>query len=162
MKNNYIKSLNILLKENNLNSSILKIIKQRIYVLIKINNTIIKLLPIEVNSLCQVANYHKNILFLEVINASRKIRLSYELPMLFSALRNTILPSLSLIKIIINPSLSLQNSKNYLPIKKIAITPSKQIINKLSIKSAKIVLNLAKKSPQKLKEKLESLVNLEN
>ncbi|MGP1931171.1 MAG: DUF721 domain-containing protein [Arsenophonus sp. ET-YP4-MAG3] len=111
MRNNYPKSLNSLLKENNFDSNPLKTIKQHAQILIKLNNIIINLLPIEIKDYCRIANYRQDILILEITNASRKIRLNYELPMLFSILRNSILPSLSLIKIKINPSLLSKNLK---------------------------------------------------
>ncbi|HGJ5858288.1 MAG TPA: DUF721 domain-containing protein [Arsenophonus nasoniae] len=160
MRDSYPQSLNILLKENNHDSNTLQTIQQRAQALIKLNNTVISLLPIELKAWCRVANYRQHILILEVTNASRKARLSYELPTLLSTLRNTILPSLSSINIMINPSLSSKNSKNCLSIHQIAIKPSKQIISKLSKESAKTIRNLAKRSPKKLKEKLERLAAL--
>ncbi|MGP1939035.1 MAG: DUF721 domain-containing protein [Arsenophonus sp. ET-DL9-MAG3] len=111
MSNNYPKSLNSLLKVNNFDSNTLKTIKQHSQTLIKLNNIIINLLPIEIKDWCRIANYRQHILILEITSASRKIRLNYELPMLFSILRNGILPSLSSIKIKINPSLLSKNSK---------------------------------------------------
>lgn len=160
MRDSYPQSLNILLKENNFHSNTLQAIQQRAQALIKLNNIVINLISVELKYWCRVANYRQHILILEVTNASRKIRLSYELPTLLLTLRNTILPSLSSIKIMINPSLSSKNSKNCLSIQQIAIKPSKQIINMLSKESAKIICNLAKKSPNKLKEKLERLAAL--
>ncbi|WGL97660.1 DciA family protein [Arsenophonus sp. aPb] len=160
MRDSYPQSLNILLKENNHDSNTLQTIQQRAQALIKLNNTVISLLPVELKAWCRVANYRQHILILEVTNASRKARLSYELPTLLSTLRNTILPSLSSINIMINPSLSSKNSKNCLSIQQIAIKPSKQIISKLSKESAKTIRNLAKRSPKKLKEKLERLAAL--
>ncbi|XZQ54803.1 MAG: DUF721 domain-containing protein [Arsenophonus sp.] len=160
MRDNYPQSLNFLLKVNNLDSSALQAIKKHGHALIKLNNIIINLLPIEVKDFCRVANYRQDILILEIKNASRKIRLNYELPTLLSRLRNTILPSLSSIKIIINPSLLSENSKNLLLIKNITINSSNGIISKLSKESAKIIYNLANKSPKKLKEKLDRLAAL--
>ncbi|MFP3029008.1 MAG: DUF721 domain-containing protein [Arsenophonus sp.] len=160
MCDNYPQSLNVLLKETNLNSNALQTIQQRAQALIKLNNTVISLLPIELKEWCRVANYRQHILILEVTNASRKIRLNYELPALLLTLRKTVLPSLSLIKIIINPSLSSKNLKNYLSNQQIAIKPSKEIISKLTKESAKTIHNLAKRSPKKLKEKLERLAAL--
>ncbi|HGJ5873353.1 MULTISPECIES: DUF721 domain-containing protein [Arsenophonus] len=160
MRDSYPQSLNILLKENNFDSNTLQTIQQRAQALIKLNNTVISLLPVELKAWCRVANYRQHILILEVTNASRKTRLSYELPTLLSTLRNTILPSLSSINIMINPSLSSKNSENCLSIQQIAIKPSKQIISKLSKESAKTIRNLAKRSPKKLKEKLEQLAAL--
>ncbi|HGJ5884690.1 DUF721 domain-containing protein [Arsenophonus sp.] len=157
MRDSYPQSLNILLKESNLESNTLQTIQQRAQALIKLNNTVISLLPIELKACCRVANYRQHILILEVTNASRKVRLNYELPTLLSTLRNTILPSLSSINIMINPSLS---SKNCLSFQQIAIKPSKQIISQLSKESAKTIRNLAKRSPKKLKEKLERLAAL--
>ncbi|MGP1956444.1 MAG: DUF721 domain-containing protein [Arsenophonus sp. NC-PE1-MAG3] len=160
MRDSYPQSLNFLLRISNFNSNILQSIQERTQALIKLNNTVISLLPIELNDWCRVANYRQHILILEVTNANRKVRLNYELPVLLSTLRNTILPSLSSIKIKINPSLSSKNSKNCLLIQKIDIKPSKQIINKLSKESAKTIHNLAKRSPKKLKDKLERLAAL--
>ncbi|MGP1959470.1 MAG: DUF721 domain-containing protein [Arsenophonus sp. NC-TX2-MAG3] len=160
MRDSYPQSLNFLLKKNNFYSNPLQAIQQRTQALIKLNNAVISLLPIELNVWCRVANYRKHILILEVTNANRKVRLNYELPALLLTLRKTILPSLSSIKIKINPSLSSKNFKNSLSIHKIAIKPSKQIINKLSKESAKTIYNLAKRSPKKLKDKLERLAAL--
>ncbi|SPP32247.1 hypothetical protein ARAF_2286 [Arsenophonus endosymbiont of Aleurodicus floccissimus] len=157
MRDSYPQSLNILLKESNLESNTLQTIQQRAQALIKLNNTVISLLPIELKAWCRVANYRQHILILEVTNASRKVRLNYELPTLLSTLRHTILPSLSSINIMINPSLS---SKNCLSFQQIAIKPSKQIISQLSKESAKTIRNLAKRSPKKLKGKLERLAAL--
>ncbi|MGP1924272.1 MAG: DUF721 domain-containing protein [Arsenophonus sp. NEOnobi-MAG3] len=161
MYDSYPQSLNLLLKESNLDSNTLQTIQQRSQALIKLNNTVISLVPIELKAWCRVANYRQDILILEVTNASRKIRLNYELPTLLLILRKTILPYLSSIKIIINPSLSSKNSKNFLLIQQIAtIKPSKKIISKLTKESAKTIRNLAKRSPKKLKEKLERLAAL--
>ncbi|MGP1958895.1 MAG: DUF721 domain-containing protein [Arsenophonus sp. NC-CH8-MAG3] len=160
MRDSYPQSLNFFLKKNNLDSNTLQAIQHRAQALIKLNNIVINLLPVELNAWCRVANCRQHILILEVTNANRKVRLNYELPTLLSTLRNTILPSLSSINVKINPSLSSKNSKNYLSIQKIAIKPSKQIIRKLSKDSAKIIHNLAKRSPKKLKDKLEHLAAL--
>lgn len=160
MRDSYPKSLNILLKESNFSENILQTIQQHTQVLIKLNNSVLNLLPAEVKAYCRVVNYRQHILILEITNANRKVRLDYELPILLSTLRNTILPSISLIKVIINPSLSCKTSKKFLIIKKITIKSSKQIINKLSKESEKTIRKLAKKSPKKLKEKLEQLAEL--
>lgn len=160
MCNNHPKSLNVLLKESNLYLKVLQTIQQRAQKLIKLNKTIISLIPIELKAWCRIANYRQHILILEVTNASRKARLSYELPTLLLTLRNTVLPSLSSIDIIINPSLSSKNSKNCLLIQKTTKKPQKQIISKLSKESAKAICNLAKRSPKKLKKKLEQLAIL--
>ncbi|VAY02339.1 hypothetical protein ARADI_0373 [Arsenophonus endosymbiont of Aleurodicus dispersus] len=160
MRDSYPQSLTFLLKKSNIKLNTLKTIQQRAHALIKLNNTVISLLPLELKAWCKVANYRQHILIIEVTNASRKIRLNYELPRLVSKLRNTNLPFLSSINLKINPSLSSKKSKNYLAIQQIAITPPKQIISKLSKKSAKIISKLAKKSPKKLKEKLERLAAL--
>ncbi|MFP3014393.1 MAG: DUF721 domain-containing protein [Arsenophonus sp.] len=160
MRNSYPQSLDILLKKNNLNSNILKTIQQHTNALIKLNHSVASILPIELNSWCRVINYRQHILILEVSSANRKARLNYELTTLFLRLRNSILPLLSSIKIIINPSLSYKNLKNCSLVHGMAIKSSKHIINKLSKESAKTIYNLSIKSPKKLKEKLENLVIL--
>ncbi|MFV9996598.1 MAG: DUF721 domain-containing protein [Arsenophonus endosymbiont of Dermacentor nuttalli] len=160
MRDSYPQSLAILLKESKFDSNTLQTIQKRAQALIKLNHTVLSLLPSELKAWCRVANYRQHILILEVTNASRKTRLNYELPTLLSTLRDTILPSLSSINIMINPSLSAKNSKNCLSIQQIAIKPTQQIISKLNEESAKTIRNLAKRSPKKLKEKLERLAAL--
>ncbi|WMY97163.1 MAG: DciA family protein [Arsenophonus sp.] len=106
MQNNYPQSLNILFKKYHYNSDILNNIQKHAQKIINLNNIILNLLPLSLKKECRVANYRKFILVLEISNANKKIQLHYELPLLFSKLRNSTLPSLSKIKIIINPSLS--------------------------------------------------------
>ncbi|WMY95442.1 MAG: DciA family protein [Arsenophonus sp.] len=105
MQDNYPQSLNVLFKKYHYNSNILNKIQQHAQKIMKLNNIILNLLPLALKKECRVANYRKCILILEVANANKKIQLYYELPILLLKLRNDILPSLSRIKIIINPSL---------------------------------------------------------
>lgn len=71
----------------------------------KLNKAVKALLPSELKPMCRVANYRNCILVIEVANASWMTRLNYEKLQLLSALRNSILPSLSSIDIRINPVL---------------------------------------------------------
>lgn len=80
-------------------------IHEKAKLLIHLNEIVLNVLPKELRSKCRVANYRDFILVLEVINASRKIRLRFELPFLLKILKNSILPSLSSIHVIINPTI---------------------------------------------------------
>ncbi|WP_348666539.1 DUF721 domain-containing protein [Arsenophonus symbiont of Ornithomya chloropus] len=112
MRNHYPQSLNFLFKKYHHDSNILNKIQEHAQKIIKLNNIILNLLPVSLKKWCRVANYRKYILILEVSNAHKKIQLNYELPILLLKLRNNILPSLSEIKVIINPSLSFKNVHN--------------------------------------------------
>lgn len=134
MKKNQIKSLDILLTEYKLKSNILQKIKKHSKILIKINNIVLNILPKKLKNWCNVANYRQNTLILEVGNATRKIRINYEIPRLIYKLRNSILPSLLSIEIIINPGLFFKK-KTLLKKKK---------INQLNFENIKKIKNLIK------------------
>lgn len=139
MKNNYPKSLDILLTEYKFKSHILQNIKQHSKNLIKINNIVLNLLPKKLKKWCHIANYRQKILILEVGNASRKIRIHYEIPRLIFKLRNSILPSLSTIEIIINPEIFIEEKTHSI---------QKNIFNKsnlIQIKKIKKIINQTKK-----------------
>ncbi|WMY94819.1 MAG: DciA family protein [Arsenophonus sp.] len=106
MRDNYPESLDILFKKYHYNANGLNKIQKHAQKIIKLNNIIVNLLPISLKNWCRVANYRQHILILEVSDANKKIQLHYELPILLLKLRNDILPYLSKIKVIINPSLS--------------------------------------------------------
>ncbi|MDT9587496.1 MAG: DciA family protein [Candidatus Arsenophonus melophagi] len=146
MRDSYPQPLNILLKANNFAENTLQIIQQRVQFLIKLNNTVIALLPVELKSWCLVANYRQNILIIEVTNASRKTRLNYELPTLLETLRNSILPSLSSINIMINPASFYEDRKYCFSTQKKTIKPLKKIINKISQENGKTITKLASRS----------------
>ncbi|MBD2780042.1 DUF721 domain-containing protein [Xenorhabdus szentirmaii] len=140
-------------------------IQQHTSALLKLNRVVLCLLPAQLQQWCRVANYRKQILVLEVGNASWMTRLRYEIPTLLSTLRSEILPSLSSIDIRINPSLMVKNSNHLQNSSKSLIKETNndsQDLPKrhLTHESAKILMGLAERSPEKLKKKLEQLAAL--
>lgn len=159
MRDSAPQSLDKILNElDESNKSTLQLIQQRATVLLKLNRTVMALLPAPLQDKCRVANYRHAILIIEVSNASWLTRLRYELPSLREALRQEILPSLSSIDIKINPSLGAKNEKRPL-ISSIKDQPAKGKRH-LSLESAQALKYLAEKSPKKLRERLERLAAL--
>ncbi|MDX7997922.1 DUF721 domain-containing protein [Xenorhabdus sp. Reich] len=143
----------------------LQAIQQHAIALLKLNRAVLSLLPAQLHPWCRVANYRKQILVLEAGNASWMTRLRYEIPVLLSALRSEILPSLSSIDIRINPSLMVKSDNNAQSFSKSLIKASdndNQDLPKrqLTHESAKALMSLAERSPEKLKRKLEQLAAL--
>lgn len=159
MRDSYPQSLENILKElEGSNKSTLQLIQQRATILLKLNRTVMALLPAPLQGKCRVANYRNAILIIEVTNASWMTRLRYEIPSLLSALRKEILPSLSSIDIKINPSLSIKAGKKSVTSSLKDPTPVKK--RHLSVESAQSLKYLAEKSPKKLRERLERLAAL--
>lgn len=158
-------SLESLFEKGTQDNNTLKSIQQRAVTLLKLNRTVIALLPAQLQRQCRVANYRKQLLILEVANASWMTRLRYELPALRSALRQQILPSLSSIDIKINPSLMKSESISSSTGEKNSSLqggsgkreePGRQ----LSTESANALKALAQRSPEKLRKRLERLAAL--
>ncbi|KIE63777.1 Zn-ribbon-containing, possibly RNA-binding protein and nonfunctional derivative [Candidatus Riesia pediculischaeffi PTSU] len=95
-----------MLQEDQFRKSKLKMIHEKAKLLIRLNKIVLRILPKDLKNKCRVANYRDFILILEVINASRKMRLCFELPLLIKVLKDSVLPALSSIHIIVNPYLS--------------------------------------------------------
>ncbi|MDC9588101.1 DciA family protein [Xenorhabdus sp. XENO-10] len=143
----------------------LQVIQQHAIALLKLNRTVLSLLPAQLHPWCRVANYRKQILVLEAGNASWMTRLRYEIPCLLSTLRSEILPSLSSIDIRINPSLMVKcdnNEQGFSKSSTKAFSNDNQELPKrqLTHESAKTLMMLAENSPEKLKRKLERLAAL--
>ncbi|PHM52304.1 DUF721 domain-containing protein [Xenorhabdus sp. KK7.4] len=143
----------------------LQAIQRHAIALLKLNRAVLSLLPGQVRPWCRVANYRKHILVLETGNASWKTRLYYEIPVLLSALRSEILPSLSSIDIRINPSLMVKSHNNEQSVEKISerkLNNDSQSLptRQLSHESAETLIALAERSPEKLKRRLERLAAL--
>ncbi|QTL39239.1 DUF721 domain-containing protein [Xenorhabdus budapestensis] len=143
----------------------LQTIQRHAIALLKLNRTVLSLLPVQLRPWCRVANYRKQILVLEAGNASWKTRLYYEIPILLSALRCEILPSLSSIDIRINPSLMVKSRNNGQNVEKISAkklnNDNRDLpIRQLSHESAETLKILAEHCPEKLKRKLERLAAL--
>ncbi|AFH92649.1 TPA: DUF721 domain-containing protein [Providencia stuartii] len=126
----------------------------------KLNKAVKALLPSELKPMCRVANYRNCILVIEVANASWMTRLNYEKLQLLSALRNSILPSLSSIDIRINPVLMRKKAENSSLNNQTAKTAQVANKRKISTETAKQLLHLAENSPKRLKERLERLAAL--
>ncbi|CDG20342.1 conserved protein of unknown function [Xenorhabdus poinarii G6] len=143
----------------------LQVIQQHAIALLKLNRTVLSLLPAQLHPWCRVANYRKQILVLEAGNASWMTRLRYEIPTLLSTLRSGILPSLSSIDIRINPSLMVKCDNNEQGCSKSSTKAfnndnQERPTRRLTHESAKTLMILAENSPEKLKRRLERLAAL--
>ncbi|PKH22732.1 hypothetical protein CIG19_12190 [Enterobacterales bacterium CwR94] len=138
--------------------SVLRQVQQRATVLVKLNRAVRGVLPAALHPWVRVANYRQSILVLEAANASWLMRLRYEQSALLSALRAQILPSLTAIDIRINPALAAKGSE-------IDQESSKQTAKEvksgraLSVASAQALLDVADRSPEKLKKIIERLAS---
>ena len=97
---------------------------------------------------------------IEVANASWMTRLNYEKLNLLSALRTSILPSLSSIDIRINPDLMRKSRQNSSVTKQTASMSQKMNERQISTQTAQALLKLAENSPKGLKERFERLAAL--
>lgn len=150
------RSLSFLFKKAlSIKESPLHNIQQYALVLLKLNRTVKSLLPAPLHLWCRVANIQQGILVLEVANASWMMRLRYEHSMLLSTLQAEILPSLSSINMRINPRLMV--SREHIAKNKLQYKPLRRY---LSQESAKIIIELASYSPNKLRTILERLSEL--
>ncbi|PIJ49756.1 hypothetical protein BL250_10085 [Erwinia sp. OLTSP20] len=141
-------------------SGTLQQIQQRAVALNKLNKAVRALLPSQLHPWLRVANYRQGILVLEVANASWMMRLRYEQPALLSALRAQIIPSLAAIDISINPSLAAKTAPTSQHSAPAAASKENNMGCQLSAESAAALRNVAARSPEKLKEKLERLASL--
>ncbi|WP_272521450.1 DUF721 domain-containing protein [Providencia sp. PROV202] len=141
-------------------SNTLQTIQRNAKAILKLNRVVKSLLPAEIKPMCRVANYRNNIMVIEVANASWMTRLNYEKMNLTSALRSSILPSLSSIDIRINPDLIRKSKQNSSLNKQSVSQKENRNQRQISTQTAEQLLRLAKKSPKGLKEKFERLAAL--
>jgi hypothetical protein len=141
-------------------TSSLRKVQQRAIALAKLNQTLKSLLPTPLQSQCRAANYRHHRLIVEVSSASWLTRLRYEQQKLLSTLRTTVLPALSAIDFVINPTL---NTERYvLHSEHAQKTPNNKVGRQLSRTSADMLLTLAENSPEKLKQTLLKLAQHAN
>lgn len=141
-------------------SNTLQTIQRNAKAIIKLNRAVKGLLPAEVKPMCRVANYRNNIMVIEVANASWMTRLNYEKLNLLSALRTSILPSLSSIDIRINPDLMRKPKQNSSLTNRTVASTQKMNERQISTQTAQALLKLAENSPKGLKERFERLAAL--
>ncbi|HHR6052218.1 TPA: DUF721 domain-containing protein [Providencia alcalifaciens] len=141
-------------------SNTLQTIQRNAKAILKLNRVVKSLLPAEIKPMCRVANYRNNIMVIEVANASWMTRLNYERTNLLSALRSSILPSLSSIDIRINPDLIRKSKQNSSLNKQSVNQKENRNQRQISTQTAEQLLRLAEKSPKGLKEKFERLAAL--
>lgn len=140
-------------------SSLLRNVQQRAITLLKLNNAVKSILPTPLQAQCRVANYRSGILILETTNASWLMRLRYEQPNLLSTLRADILPSLASIDIRISPSFNTNLSLTTRSATS-AADSAELPFRQLSLQSAEQLKELASRSPERLRKKLERLASL--
>lgn len=140
--------------------SVLQNIQQRATALLKLNRAVKALLPATMHPWCRVANFRQGMLIIETANASWLMRLRYEQPALLSALRAQILPSLASIDIRINPSLAVKGTEIVQQSSNQTHNAEKGINRQLSEHSADALREVAKRSPEKLKNAIERLASL--
>lgn len=126
----------------------------------RLNKAVKGLLPSELKPMCRVANYRNSILIIEVANASWMTRLNYEKLNLLSALRGSILPSLSSIDIRINPTLMRKKTENSSLNNQTVKNMQTKNERRISAETAKHLLRLAENSSKDLKQRLERLAAL--
>lgn len=141
-------------------SNTLQTIQRNAKAILKLNRVVKSLLPAEIKPMCRVANYRNNIMVIEVANASWMTRLNYERTNLLSALRSSILPSLSSIDIRINPDLIRKSKQNSSLNKQSVNQKENRNQRQISRQTAEQLLRLAEKSPKGLKERFERLAAL--
>ncbi|ATG16618.1 DUF721 domain-containing protein [Providencia alcalifaciens] len=141
-------------------SNTLQTIQRNAKAILKLNRVVKSLLPAEIKPMCRVANYRNNIMVIEVANASWMTRLNYERTNLLSALRSSILPSLSSIDIRINPDLIRKSKQNSSLNKQSVNQRENRNQRQISTQTAEQLLRLAEKSPKGLKERFERLAAL--
>ncbi|MEQ5222816.1 DciA family protein [Providencia alcalifaciens] len=141
-------------------SNTLQTIQRNAKAILKLNRVVKSLLPAEIKPMCRVANYRNNIMVIEVANASWMTRLNYEKMNLTSALRSSILPSLSSIDIRINPDLIRKSKQNSSLNKQSVNQKENRNQRQISTQTAEQLLRLAEKSPKGLKERFERLAAL--
>lgn len=161
MRDSHPQALFDVLEESLANTSnTLQTIQRNAKAILKLNRVVKSLLPAEIKPMCRVANYRNNIMVIEVANASWMTRLNYEKMNLTSALRSSILPSLSSIDIRINPDLIRKSKQNSSLNKQSVNQKENRNQRQISTQTAEQLLRLAKKSPKGLKEKFERLAAL--
>ncbi|WP_127959505.1 DUF721 domain-containing protein [Serratia microhaemolytica] len=136
-------------------------VRQRAITLLKLNQTVKSLLPVQLHPWCRVANFRQGVLVLETANASWMTRLRYENASLLAALRREILPSLSSIDIRINPALMVAGAQQLKSrTGTVENVSAKAPLRHLSQESAEQLRGLAARSPEKLRKALERLAAL--
>jgi hypothetical protein len=139
-------------------TSMLRNVQQRAVALIKLNKAVKSLLPKQIQPHCRVANYRNGILILETNNANWLMGLRYEQSKLLSTLRADILPGLVAVDIKVNPSWQTHQSQieKSSPIDEQQQPPAR----KISAETAIHLKELAERSPERLRQKLERLAEL--
>lgn len=140
--------------------SMLQNIQQRAVALLRLNRAVQGILPAPLHPWCRVANFRQGILVIETANANWLMRLRYEQPALLSALRAQILPSLTSIDIRINPSLAGKRLETVQESNTQTNNGKYTVNRQLSEQSADTLLEVAKRSPEKLKKAIERLASL--
>ncbi|QJC32418.1 hypothetical protein [Enterobacteriaceae endosymbiont of Donacia dentata] len=123
-------------------------------ILIKINKFIKKYLPVELHNCYNIKNIKNNILILELYNSNYIIKFLSERDNLIFFLKKNIIPSLKKIDFKINPvffKTTLINNYNH------KFNFKKKILSKYS---AKLLLNLSKKSSIKLRIIIKKFIQL--
>ncbi len=139
-------------------SSLYKV-QQRVIALQKLNHVVKGLVHPQLQPWCRVANYRQNVLVLEAASAGWMMRLRYEQSHLIGVLRAQILTSLASIDIKINPALMAKGSTMERNAK--ILQQTKPIaLRHLSQESARELIALANRSPEKLRNILERLAAL--
>lgn len=147
MRNSTPQAINLLIDETKAFNSI----QSRSLALVKLNQAVYKLLPMQLQSVCRVANYRHSVLIIEVSSASWLTRVRYEQEKLLSTLRAEILPGLASIQFSINPAL---HAKRY-----IAQNPVETFERTISQESGNLLEGLAQQCPDSLKAKLIKLAS---
>ena len=161
MRDSHPQALFVVLEESLAKTSnTLQTIQRNAKAILKLNRVVKSLLPAEIKPMCRVANYRNNIMVIEVANASWMTRLNYERTNLLSALRSSILPSLSSIDIRINPDLIRKSKQNSSLNKQSVNQKENRNQRQISTQTAEQLLRLAEKSPKGLKERFERLAAL--
>ncbi|MCV2502127.1 MAG: DciA family protein [Candidatus Lightella neohaematopini] len=125
--------------------------KEKIILLIKINNLLYKLIPKKLHPYCQVINFRNNSLIIGVSDVSWKLYLDNLHTELMVKLRSNILPNLSNIIIKISPNLLINNiNMSYNKVTKITFTN----------KSINTINTLVNTSHGKCKNSLKKLANI--
>lgn len=136
-------------------------IQQKAVALLKLNQTVQAMLPVQLRPWCRVANYRRGILVLEVANGSWLMKLRYEQINLLQTLRTEKIPSLASIDIKINPMLMFNYTEKKQPTGNNEANQTPSLVkHQLSPNSAEYLNNLAQKSPKQLREKLQRLASL--
>ncbi|QJC36857.1 hypothetical protein GJU01_00710 [Enterobacteriaceae endosymbiont of Donacia vulgaris] len=155
MRNNQLLSINKIFKKKYYSSdnNILYNIYIHTDILIKIDNFLKKHLPLHLRKWYNVRNLKNNILIIETYNASSMIRFLSEKSNILCYLKKNIIPSLKEIDIKINPIFFKKTFVNNITKYKF----KKKILSKYS---TNLLLNIAEKSPKKLKHIIKKFIKI--